>query len=260
MEGFFIDTHAHLYLPEFDEDRDLAVDRAMRSGVAKIMLPNIDSNSVVIMNQVCKQHSGTCFPMMGLHPTSVKDNFREEIDTVEAELKRGNYFAVGEIGIDMYWDTSRLSQQQEVFRIQLDLALEHDLPVAIHARESFVEIIEILNDYKGKGLKGVFHAFTGNYEIAHKITSMGFYLGIGGIITYKKSDLPNVIKDIPVGHLLLETDSPYLAPVPYRGKRNESSYIPAIAQVIQQIKDIPLEEVARITSQNAMNLFRLNAS
>jgi TatD DNase family protein len=255
----YTDTHAHLYLPEFDNDRNLVIENAISAGVMKILLPNIDSSSIENMNRTASAYPDVCYSMMGLHPTSVKENYKSELSIVESEIEKGRYIGVGEIGIDLYWDKSNLSKQTESFRAQLDLALKHDLPVVIHARESFTEILSILKDYRNKGLKGVFHAFTGSLEIALQVTKMGFHIGIGGILTYKKSDLPSVLKDISLQNVVLETDSPYLAPAPFRGKRNESSYIPVIAQVIQQIKEIPLEEVAFITTRNASKLFGLDA-
>jgi len=259
MPEIYVDTHAHLYLPEFNEDRDLIIDKAVQSGVKKILLPNIDTTSISDMNLMSAKYAGICYSMMGLHPTSVREDYPAELSIVESELKKGGYIAVGEIGIDLYWDKSHLKEQEDVFRMHLDLSLQYKLPVVIHARESFVEILNILKDYRYKGLKGVFHAFTGTEEIAEQVISLGFYTGIGGILTYRKSELPSVVKNIPIENILLETDSPYLAPVPFRGKRNESSYIPVIAQVIQQIKEIPLEEVANITTQNACKLFGLDA-
>jgi TatD DNase family protein len=254
----YIDTHAHLYLPEFDADRERTVETAMYRGVTKILLPNIDSTTIEPMNQLAEQYPGVCYPMMGLHPTSVKDNYREELDRVETELSRGNYSAVGEIGIDLYWDKTHLDEQNTAFSGQLDLALKYDLPVAIHARESFGEILDILNKYKNKGLRGVFHAFTGTVEIAQDVIERGFLIGIGGILTYKKSSLPDVIRGTELSHVILETDSPFLAPAPFRGKRNESSYIPYIAEAIGLIKGIPAEEVARVTTENACKLFQFN--
>jgi len=254
----YIDTHSHLYLPEFDADREVTVETAIYRGVKRILLPNIDSTSIDPMNRLAEQFPGVCYPMMGLHPTSVKDNYMEELDRVEKELSLRNYCAIGEIGIDLYWDKSHLKQQNIAFSAQLDLALIHGLPVVIHARESFGEILEILNGYRNKGLRGVFHAFTGTAEIALDVISRGFLLGIGGIITYKKSFLPDVIRETDLSHIILETDSPYLTPVPFRGKRNESSNIPYIAEAIGKIKDITLEEVARITTANACNLFQLD--
>lgn len=260
MSEFYIDTHAHIYLEEFDDDRSKVIKNAVEKGVGKILLPNIDSVSIEKMNRLCREFPGVCYPMMGLHPTHVKGDFRDELSVVEAELKKGGYIGVGEIGIDLYHDTTFQQQQQEAFRIQIDMALHYNLPVVIHARESFSEILTILSDYRNSGLKGVFHAFTGNPDIARAVIGLGFLIGIGGILTYKKSELPGVISEISLDHIVLETDSPYLAPVPYRGKRNESGYIPVIAQLIQQIKGIPLEDVARITTRNASELFQLNAS
>ncbi|MBN2813978.1 MAG: TatD family hydrolase [Bacteroidales bacterium] len=253
----FIDTHSHLYLPEFDADRAEVVERALHYGVGKIILPNIDSSSIAAMNSMASSFPGVCYPLMGLHPTSVNAQYETAMAAIENEMQKGGYVGIGEIGIDLYWDKEHLREQQLVFTRQLDLSLDHGLPVVIHARESFPEIMEILESYKNKGLKGIFHAYTGSPELAKKITGMGFKLGIGGIVTYKNSTLPAVIKTIALEHLVLETDSPYLTPVPFRGKRNESSYIPYIARAIEQIKNVPLEEVARVTTTNALELFSL---
>jgi TatD DNase family protein len=255
----YIDTHAHLYLPEFDADRERIVETAVYRGVKRILLPNIDSTTIGPLNKLAVQFPEVCYPMMGLHPTSVKENYRHELDLVEKELSRVSYCAVGEIGIDLYWDKTRLKEQNIAFSAQLDLALKHDLPVAIHARESFDEILDILNGYKSRGLRGVFHAFTGTIEIAKDIISRGFLIGIGGIITYKNSSLPDVIQATDLSHIILETDSPFLTPVPFRGKRNESSYIPYIAEAICKIKEINPEEVARVTTANACKLFQLDS-
>jgi TatD DNase family protein len=253
----YIDTHAHLYLPEFDTDRVSAVETAVYRGVKRILLPNIDSTTIDPMNKMATQFPGVCYPMMGLHPTSVKENYREELDRVEKELPLGKYYAVGEIGIDLYWDKTHLDEQNIVFNAQLDLALKYDLPVAIHARESFEEILNVLNGYRNKGLRGVFHAFTGTVEIAKEVINRGFLIGIGGMITYKNSSLPDVVRETGLMHIILETDSPFLTPVPFRGKRNESSYIPYIAEAIGRITDKAPEEVARITTGNATKLFQL---
>jgi TatD DNase family protein len=255
--SFFIDTHAHLYLPEFEADRDSVVHQALQQGVKKILLPNIDSSSIEPMNRLAAAHPDVCYPLMGLHPTSVQENYPDEINRVTQELDQGSYIGIGEIGIDLYWDKSRFREQCMAFTAQLDLSLTHHLPVVIHARESFNEILEILEDYRNKGLMGIFHAFTGTPNIAEKVVALGFKLGIGGIVTYKKSTLPEVIREIGLEHLVLETDSPYLTPVPYRGKRNESSYIPLIADAVKQIKNITLEEVARVTTNNVLSLFKL---
>jgi TatD DNase family protein len=253
----YIDTHAHLYLPEFDADRGEVIKRALKQGIKKILLPNIDSFSIRRMNDMAVEFPGMCYTMMGLHPTSVKESFREELDTVTNELKRGSYKGIGEVGIDLYWDKTFLKQQLEAFAIQLELSLQYKLPIVIHARESFAEILDIIRAYRNRGLKGIFHAFTGDVDIANEITAMGFKLGIGGILTYKKSELPAVIRETALEHLVLETDSPYLAPVPYRGKRNESSYIPDIAQAMQAVKNVSLEEVAETTTRNVMEIFTL---
>jgi TatD DNase family protein len=258
MSPFFIDTHAHLYLPEFDADRDTVIETAIHRGVKKILLPNIDSSSIGPMNSLADHFPGVCYPMMGLHPTSVKDHYEKELEQVENELNKGSYCGIGEIGIDLYWDKDHLKEQCIVFSGQLDLALRYRLPVVIHARESFSEILDILEGYRNRGLTGVFHAFTGTVEIARQVTAMGFKLGIGGILTYRKSSLPEVIRETKLEHLVLETDSPYLTPVPFRGKRNESSYVPYIAEAIQQIKNTTLDEIARITTGNAGDLFQLD--
>jgi TatD DNase family protein len=226
--------------------------------VQKILLPNIDSTSIGPMNELVRSFPGICHAMMGLHPTSVKENFRQELEIIEKELKKGTYEGVGEIGIDLYWDKTFLKEQQITFAAQLDLSLHHDLPVVIHARESFGEILDVLEGYKNKGLKGIFHAYTGDVDTAKKIAGMGFHLGIGGILTYKKSTLPEVVRETDLHKLVLETDSPYLSPVPHRGKRNESAYIPFIAEAIGQIKNLSLNEVATITTENVLNLFSLD--
>jgi TatD DNase family protein len=258
MTGYYMDTHAHLYLPEFDADRDRIVETAIFRGVKKILLPNIDSSSIESMNLLASRFPEVCYPMMGLHPTSVKGNYEEELERVKKELSSKPYCAIGEIGIDLYWDKSFLREQMLVFNAQLNLALQCNMPVAIHARESFAEILEILEGYRHKGLTGVFHAFTGNLDIANRVIGMGFKLGIGGILTYKNSGLADVIRETDLSDILLETDSPFLAPVPFRGKRNESSYIPYIAETVRQIKNVPADEIARITTANAHQLFQLD--
>jgi TatD DNase family protein len=258
IASYFIDTHAHLYLHEFDDDRDLVIERALQSGVKKMLLPNIDRSSIALMNSLASAYPGICYPMIGLHPTSVRDNYRDELDRVEDELRNGHYTGIGEIGIDLYWDKKRVKEQCLAFVHQLDLALRYKLPVAIHARESFGEIMEILQGYRGTALRGIFHAFTGTLEIAGQVVEMGFKLGIGGILTYKNSSLPEVVHEIDLHNLVLETDSPYLTPIPFRGKRNESSYIHYIAQSIQLIKEVTLDEVATVTTQNVLDLFSLN--
>lgn len=253
----FTDTHAHIYLEEFDADRDQVMQRAEKEGVNHLFLPNIDSGSVVQMLGVCESRPNFCYPMMGLHPTSVKANFREEINIVKQYLadKKYRFYGLGEIGIDLYWDKTFEQEQYEAFNIQLDLALEYGLPVAIHTRNSMEVTLRIMEARNDKGLRGVFHCFSGDVPQAERAVKMGFYLGIGGVITYKKSGLADVVAAIALEYLLTETDAPFLPPVPHRGQRNEPAYIPLIAQKIAEIKGVSLEEVARVTTGNAIKLF-----
>ena len=253
----FIDTHTHLYLPEFDTDRDESVNRAVGSGIVKMMLPNIDIHSVDPMMSAVARYPGLCYPMVGLHPTSVKQDYLNQLDILEKVYSDFNFKAIGEIGIDLYWDKSFLNEQLIAFRRQISFALEKNLPVVIHSRESFPEVFSVLDDFKGKGLKGVFHAFTGNLEEAQKAIGLGFKLGIGGIVTFKNSGLDKVVKEIGPENLILETDSPYLAPVPYRGKRNESSYICLINKKLAEITGIDEEKIAEITFSNSVELFNV---
>ncbi len=252
----YIDTHSHLFLPEFDNDRAEVIQRALHSGVQKIILPNIDSASIEPLNNMASAYPGTCYPLMGLHPTSVNENYRKELEVIESRLKAGRYAGIGETGIDLYWDKTFIVQQKTALVTQLEWAVLYNLPVILHVRESFPEIFEVLLPFNGK-IQGIFHAYSGDVDIARRVTAMGFKLGIGGMVTYKKSTLPEVIKEISLEHLVLETDSPYLTPIPYRGKRNESSYIRYIAEAIHQIKNVTLELVAETTTRNAMELFSL---
>ncbi len=250
------DTHAHLYLDSFDEDRDEMLQRAIHNGVKKIILPNIDASTITKMNSLCHRYPATCFPLMGLHPISVKGNAEQAMSVVRSELETHRYYGVGEIGIDLYHDSTYIQEQQKVFGIQLELAVQHDLPVVIHARNSFDEIFNVLQTFKGKGLRGVFHAFTGTVEQAqYIIEEFHFMLGIGGIVTFRNSGLDNVIEHIGTEHLVLETDSPFLSPVPFRGKRNESSYLLNIAGKVAAVKNLSVEELAEITTRNALQLF-----
>lgn len=252
----FTDTHTHLYLDAFDEDREAVIKNAIDQEISYMLLPNIDSKSVKPMLDLCEQFPNNCFPMMGLHPTSVKENYKEELKRIEEEFSKRDFIAVGEIGIDLYWDKTFKKQQEEVFRFQIDLALEKNIPIVIHSRESFDEIFPILDAYSGKGLTGVFHCFTGTSEQANRAIDLGFYLGIGGVLTFKNSGLNKVVENVDLKHLLLETDSPFLAPVPFRGKRNESKYINIIAAKLATIKNTDKETVARITTANAIRLFK----
>ena len=253
----FIDTHTHLFLPEFDSDRDQVIANAIENGVDKLLLPNVDSTTIDDLNNLVKKYPNNCFPMIGLHPTSVKDNYLDELKIVETYLKNQKIYAIGEIGIDLYWDKTFLKEQEKAFRYQIDLAKEYKLPIVIHARNSFDEIFKIMNEVNSENLTGVFHAFTGDEKQAERIVEWGFKIGIGGIVTFKNSGLDKVVYNIDINHIVLETDSPYLPPVPKRGKRNESAYIKYIAEKIAEIKNISLEEVAKITSRNAKQLFRL---
>ncbi|MBN1651640.1 MAG: TatD family hydrolase [Bacteroidales bacterium] len=254
----FIDTHSHIYLQEFDQDRTSVVENALNEGVKEILLPNVDSGSIDSMLRLCKAFPENCFPMMGLHPTSVKENVEDELAIVEKLLKEHTFIAIGEIGIDLYWDKTFLAEQEEAFRYQVRLAKKHNLPIVIHSRDSFDELFALMDELYTPELKGVFHCFTGNENQAQKIISdYNFKLGIGGVLTFKNSGLADQIKNIDLSHLILETDAPYLAPVPYRGKRNQPVYIPLIAQKLAEVKKISIEEIAEITTKNAKELFNL---
>jgi TatD DNase family protein len=256
----FTDTHAHLYLEEFDPDREQMMHRAEKNSVYYLFLPNIDSTSIGPLLSVCAGWPHLCYPVMGLHPTSVRANYRDELNVVRQYLsdKKYRFYGVGEIGIDLYWDRTFEKEQKEAFNIQLDLAIEYGLPVAIHTRNSMGVALEIMESRNDKGLRGVFHCFSGDVTQAERVVKLGFYLGIGGVITYRKSGLADVVAAMPLESLLLETDAPFLPPVPHRGKRNESSYIPLIAQKIAEIKGVTLEETAGVTTKNAMDLFIRN--
>ena len=249
------DTHAHLYLEQFDHDRHNMVGRAVERGVKYLLLPNIDRDSIKPMMDLAEAFPGHCFPMMGLHPTSVKEDYLQQLETVAFWLKQEKFCAIGEMGIDLYWDKTYFPQQQEAFRYQVMLAKEYQLPIVVHSRNSFDEIFRLLDEVWEPGLKGVFHCFTGNIQQADHIVNLGFKLGIGGVLTYKNSGLKEVIQIISLDHILLETDAPFLAPVPYRGSRNESAYIYDIAQNLAEIKGIDIAEVAEVTTGNAMELF-----
>jgi len=257
----FVDSHTHLYLEEFNSDLEQVITRSFEAGVEQMLLPNIDSSSWEPMLDVCRLHPGNIRPMAGLHPTSVtRDNLHAELRLVEDRLTTGLFCAIGEIGIDLYWDKTFLQEQKEAFVHQLKLAKEWNLPVVIHMRNSFEEIWETLYPETGPGLRGVFHCFSGNLEQARRVIDAGFFLGIGGVITFKNSGLQEVVKNVGTEHLLLETDAPYLAPVPYRGQRNEPSYIPVIASRIAEITGSSLKDVAQITTMNAIKLFNLDVS
>jgi len=250
----YIDSHTHLYDEQLTADAD-STQRAIDAGVTKMYMPNCDSTTIDGMLHIADMFPTNCFPMMGLHPCYVKENYKDELATVKDWLAKRKFYAVGEIGLDYYWDLTFKTQQIEAFEMQIDLALKYDLPIVIHSRESTQDCIDIVHSKQNGKLKGIFHCFSGTSDEAKQIIASGLYLGIGGVVTYKKSTLPDIVKEIPLQHIVLETDAPYLAPVPYRGKRNESSYIPIIAQKIAEIKGITVEEVANVTTDNAAHIF-----
>lgn len=251
----FTDTHTHLYVEEFNEDRHIVVQKAIRDGVTQILLPNIDSSTLNDMNDLVSLFPENCFPMMGLHPTSVNEDFEKELVLVEEELKKDRYIGVGEIGIDLYWDETFRDAQIDAFRRQLKLAKKHKLSVSIHVRNSFDLALDLVNKELTDDLKGVFHCFTGTLDEAKQVMDTGFKMGIGGILTFKNSGLDKVVSQIPLKYLVLETDSPYLTPVPYRGKRNQSAYIIYVAEKLAAIQSKNIEEVAEVTTNTANQLF-----
>jgi len=251
-----IDTHCHLYVEEFKNDIDAVIARAQAQGVEQFYLPGIDSESIPAMLALEANYSGVCKAMMGLHPCYVKENYLQELNIVQHWLEQRDFPAIGEIGLDYYWDTSFKAQQQEAFETQMGWALERSLPIVIHTRNAMQETIEMVKPFAAKGLKGIFHCFSGSYESAKQIVDMGFLLGIGGVITYKNAGLPKALENIGVKHLVLETDAPYLSPVPYRGKRNESAYLIHIAEALAGAKGITVAELASITTANAVALFK----
>jgi len=233
------------------------VKRAKENNVSKMLLPNINVGTYNDMMQMASQFPELCLPMIGLHPTSVNENFHEELRFLEQNIQKNSFVAIGETGIDLYWDKTFKKQQEASFRVQLEWSQKYDLPVVIHARESFEEIFHILEDYNNMGLKGVFHSFTGNLHDVQRIIELGFYFGINGIVTFKNSGLDKIVKDIPLEKILIETDSPFLAPVPYRGKRNESAYVHNIAEKLADVFNISIDEMAEITTENAKKLFKI---
>lgn len=251
-----IDTHTHLYLEQFNDDRDQVIQNAINTGLGKFFLPNIDMDSIPGMMALTEQYPNVCYPMMGLHPCSVKTGFEAELQKIYDTLADKPIIAIGEIGIDLFWDKTTLTMQRKAFRIQVQWAKDTNLPIVIHARDSYNELFEELNVLNDENLSGVFHCFTGSLQQAEKILSYGnFYLGIGGVSTFKNSGLNTVLPQVPLDRIILETDSPYLAPVPHRGKRNESAYTALVAQHLAQLLNKPLEEITSITTQNALNLF-----
>lgn len=254
-----IDTHTHIFASEFNHDRSQAIERAKAEGIRAMVMPNIDSESVEDLLSTARQFPGYCFPCMGLHPTSVKDHFEEELRVIDAHLTKQKFYAVGEIGIDLYWDKTFIQQQREAFRYQVKLAKQLRLPIIIHARQSFQEIFDIIDQENDSNLTGVFHSFTGTLEDYQHIADYGgFMVGIGGVVTYKHGGVDKVVKHMDIDRVLVETDSPYLSPVPQRGKRNESANLKYIVAKISDILSVTTDEVANITTRNAVKLFSLD--
>jgi TatD DNase family protein len=250
------DTHTHLFAAEFDADRPEMINRAVEKGVTRFFLPNIDSESIQPMLNMCDAFPDKCFPMMGLHPCSVFADYEKQLDIVKEWLGKRKFYAIGEIGIDLYHDVTFAEQQKLAFRKQIEWAKEMNLPIVIHCRNSFNEVMEIVTELKDEKLKGIFHCFSGSPEDAQKIMALGdFKMGIGGVVTYKNSTLPQVLANIPLQHIVLETDSPYLTPMPFRGKRNESAYIYYVAEKLAGVYNLPIEKIAEITTQNSVEVF-----
>lgn len=258
-----IDTHTHLYAPQFDEDREEAVERALQAGVGKLFLPAIDEQMNEALFELTRKHPDMCYPMMGLHPTSVNDNlgFREDLKQVERWLSAPpegiTFVGVGEVGMDLYWSRDFQQEQEEAFRFQVELALRHDLPLVIHTREAWEEMCAVLEEYRGRGLRAVMHSFSGTLGHYKRLKSMGdFLFGIGGPLTYKRSEIAEILPNMELDDLVLETDAPYLPPVPYRGKRNESAYLPLVAYKVAELRGISFDEVVRRTTANVARTFR----
>lgn len=250
------DTHTHLYSKEFDADRSILIRKAIEAGVTRFFMPNVDSESIPGMFMVEKQFPDNCYAMMGLHPCSVNATYQHELQVVEYWLSKRKFTAIGEIGIDLYWDKTFFVQQQDAFRRQIQLAKKYELPYVIHSRNSFDEVMEIVNEFRNDNIKAIFHCFSGNADQAMQVINAGnFKLGIGGVVTFKNSGLDKVVEAIDLKHLVLETDAPYLAPVPYRGKRNEPDYLLQVAKKIAEIKNISLEEVVKVTTENSKEVF-----
>lgn len=249
------DTHTHIYSEEFQQDRHAMMQRAFNAGVTRLFVPSIDSSYTQQMYSLQEQYPENVFLMMGLHPTYVKENYEEELAHVERELASRKFAAVGEIGIDLYWDKTRLAEQQHAFKYQIQLAKKYKLPINIHCRDAFNEVFEVLESEKGDSLYGIFHCFTGDFKQAQKAISYNMKLGIGGVATFKNGKIDQILADIDLKHIVLETDSPYLSPAPYRGKRNESSYTLLVAEKLAEIYNLPVEKIAEITTQNSKEIY-----
>ncbi len=250
-----IDTHCHLYLPEFDKDIETVMERAFQAGVERFYLPAIDSRTMDRVINLEERYPGAAFAMAGLHPCSVKEDVEQELAFIEQLLKARNFVAIGEIGLDYYWDKTFIMQQQEAFRRQINWARQYNLPIVIHSRNATREALDIVLENLDGRLKGIFHCFSGNEQLAKEIAATGFMLGIGGVITYKNAGLAEALVDVPLESIVLETDAPYLTPVPFRGKRNESSYLSHIVQKLADVKGVSIEMVTQVTSENALKIF-----
>lgn len=250
-----IDTHSHIYSEDFNDDIDDVLQNAYNNDVKKIILPNIDSGTIKRLIDLSNSYPHICYPLMGLHPTSVSKDYKQELSAVEYWLDKQKFYGIGEIGIDLYWDTTHLKEQQDAFRYQIKLAKSRNFPIVIHVRDSFNEVYSIVKEEQDGTLKGIFHCFSGDENDAQKVIDVGFLLGIGGVLTFKNSNLSQVLEKIDINNLVLETDAPYLSPEPKRGRRNESSYLVYIAQKVSEIYQVPLKDVADITTANARSLF-----
>lgn len=255
-----IDTHSHLFVEEFVDDLPQVIARAQEIGISKVLMPNIDDTTVEAMLEVCRQYPGYCYPMLGFHPTSVDNQSMEKVKQMKNCLSEGHpYVAIGEVGIDLYWDKTYLKEQQAVLDEQIQWALEWDLPLVIHCRDAFPELFEVIRPYKDTRLSGVFHSFTGTVDEAMELMDYRrFMVGINGVVTYKKSTLPDALKVVPLERLVLETDSPYLPPVPFRGKRNESSYLKRVALKLSELYEMEIGDIERKTTENALKVFKIS--
>lgn len=256
----YIDTHSHIFSNEFENNRDAVIKRAQEQGVTKIVLPNIDSSSIESLLRLSTQYEGYCYPLIGIHPTSVKTGFEKELLVVEEYLSKHKFYGIGEIGLDLYWDKSTIDIQKQALRYQLQLAKKHRLPVVIHTRNAFEPILEVFDSENTSELKGIFHSFSGTYpNYLHILEYGGFFFGIGGVVTYKNGGVDKVVERMKLEHIVLETDSPYLTPVPMRGKPNESAYITYVAAKVAELKGVTVEEVAMTTTRNAESIFSFNS-
>lgn len=252
-----IDTHAHIYVAKMLAQKSEIIQRAKQAGITQILLPNIDKDSIPAMLSLCQEFPHYCYPMLGLHPCDVKEDYETELETIFSQFN-DKYIAIGEIGLDLYWDKTSLDRQIAAFKYQIEFAIKKNVPISVHVRDAFPQTLTILERYKGKGLKGVLHCFTGTLAQAEQAIELGFYLGVGGVLTFKNAGVDKTIAPIDLKHLILETDSPYLAPTPHRGKPNEPSYLPLIAKRLAEVHETSVEEIAKQTTRNAQKLFNLS--